>query len=139
MSERRRATYLTVSQAYDLRLACRPLWEAGFSTYLVGSVLHRADYRDVDIRAMLADEHYDAMIGNHPARLRLLNVSMSEWLQARTGLPIDFQYQRRTEANARFPYERHPIGLPDPPIRDTDAIECPTCGLIGDPRLCSHA
>ncbi len=108
---RKRATDLSVSQAFNLNQACRPLWQAGFSVYLVGSCLHRADHRDVDLRAIMADADFDAMTEGNKMRLNLLNVAVSEWLAARTGLPIDFQFQRRTEANAEFDGERHAFGM----------------------------
>jgi hypothetical protein len=51
---------------------------------------------------MLDDKEFDAILGKNKTRLRLLNASISEWLAARTGLNIDFQFQRTTEANAEF-------------------------------------
>lgn len=110
-SPRKRATYLSVTQAFNLHLACRPLWIAGLHVYLVGSCLHRQDYRDVDLRAIMPDEDYDSMFGNSLMLRDLLAVAVSEWLAARTGLPIDFQFQRRADANEDFDGERHAIGM----------------------------
>lgn len=70
------------------------------------------NYRDVDLRCILDDVDYDAMITSNQARLGLLNTAMSEWLEARTGLPIDFQFQRQTEANAEFDGPRNFVGRP---------------------------
>jgi len=42
----------------------------------------------------------------------LLNVAMSEWLEARTGLPIDFQFQQQTAANRDHTGRRNFLGKP---------------------------
>lgn len=109
-TERRRACYLLVSEVFNLNHMCVMLRDAGFSVYLVGSSLMRPDYRDVDVRAILDDAEFDAMF-TAPARLALLNTSVSEWLSARTGLPVDFQFQRQTDANRDYPGERNAMGL----------------------------
>lgn len=56
---------------------------------------------------MLPDEDFDRIFGScqnpgHNPYLSLLTVSISAWLKARTGLPVDFQFQRRTEANKEY-------------------------------------
>ena len=111
---KKRASYLTVQQMFNLQHACRLLTASfGFHTYLVGSAMERPDYRDVDLRCILDDDDYDRFIGTNLTRLRLLNVALSEWIAARSGgLPIDFQFQRNTEANAEFPGRRNFVGLP---------------------------
>lgn len=112
-SERSRATYLTVGQQFNLEHACRMLSAAfGLRTYLVGSALNRPDYRDVDLRCLLADEEYDVVIGTNTHRLKLLKTALSEWLASRTGLLVDFQFQRVSDANAEFEGVRHPFGFP---------------------------
>ena len=100
-SPAKRHGHLSVAEQYNLRLACQALWAAfGINTYQVGSSLTRADYRDVDLRCILDDAEFDAFIGKRfTPKHHLLNVAISEWLAARSGLPIDFQFQRRTEAN----------------------------------------
>ena len=107
-----RASYLTVSQQFNLNLVCKALHGFGFGTYLVGSSLLKADYRDVDLRCILHDDEYDRMFDGEESKLRLklLNTAISEWIAARTGLPIDFQFQRQTEANAEFKGRRHFVG-----------------------------
>ena len=107
---RKRFNYLSVGEAFNLNHACRMLSGGDFSCYQVGSSLARANYRDVDVRAIMQDAEYDAMFKVQDdefgqasrARLKLFNVAISEWLAARTGLPIDFQFQRMTEANKEF-------------------------------------
>jgi hypothetical protein len=72
--------------------------------FLVGSCLARSDYRDVDVRAVLHDEAYDRMFTHHQdvdAFWSLLCEGTSAYLERATGLPIDFQIQRMTDANAK--------------------------------------
>lgn len=78
--------------------------------YLVGSALQRPDYRDVDVRLMLSDDRYDALAATG-VRLSRLNLAVSVWGQKVTGLPIDFQVQRVSDANDEFGGPRDPIGI----------------------------
>ncbi len=68
----------------------------------------RPDWRDVDVRLMMTDEAFAALFPD--ARLEharwefdprwlLMTASISAWLAAQTGLPIDFQFQPMTFAN----------------------------------------
>lgn len=114
----KRANWIGVPAYYNLNLACSVLVEAfGPSVYLVGSSIERRDYRDVDIRCILADDHYDRLfpgLSGNPqvdALWSLMCVSISEWLSARTGLPVDFQIQGQSEANEKHGGPRHMIGL----------------------------
>jgi len=108
-----RATYLTVQQQFNLEHACRLLSASfGMHTYHVGSSLERPDWRDVDLRCILDDADYDVLIGANKTKLKFLNVAISEWLAARSGLPVDFQFQRQTEANAEFKGRRNAVGFP---------------------------
>lgn len=110
---KKRASYLSVSQAYTLNQTCTVLARAfGMRTYQVGSSLERADYRDVDLRCILDDHVFDRMfVSIGSASHHLMNVALSDWLAARTALPIDFQFQRRTEANDEFNGIRNAMGL----------------------------
>lgn len=127
-AEKHYAHYLGVSQYFALNLACRTVWdsfrEAGHvGMYLVGSVLKRRDWRDVDVRMMMEDPAFDRMFGPQPERfsgidlspLMLLNAAVSEWLQHRCGLPVDFQFQRMSKANEEFSskegHTRNAIGI----------------------------
>jgi hypothetical protein len=78
--------------------------------FLVGSALERADFRDVDIRLMLADSAFDAAWTDN-LKVRMTNRAVSTWGRVETGLPIDFQIQRMTEANERYPGERNAMGI----------------------------
>jgi hypothetical protein len=124
---RRGSSYLLLSDFERLEEWCRNVF-ALFSEvpYLVGSATRTEKYRDVDVRLILADDHFDAAWGPHDGddglgdarlRLRLMNRAVSIWGQQETGLPIDFQIQRQTEANAQYPVRpgnvRNPMGLRD--------------------------
>ncbi len=64
----------------------------------------------MDVRLILPDAVFDRWWSD-PVRLRVLNHAVSTWGQRETGMPIDFQVQRQTEANASFPgRERNPMG-----------------------------
>lgn len=97
-----RASYLTVTEQFNLNDACRIVHEAyiddTYGIYHVGSSLLRPTYRDVDLRCIMPDEDFAKMFGKNVARLKLLNTTISEWLARRTGLPIDFQFQGSAEA-----------------------------------------
>lgn len=107
--------YLTTFDLHRLELACVPLWDlarsGGGGVYLVGSAGTRPDYRDVDVRMILTDEHFDALFGHSSALWESYCYAVSCWLRADTGLPVDFQVQRQTEANERFSGSRNPLGM----------------------------
>ncbi len=114
----KRANYIGAPAFYELNQACRVLTDAfGHCIYLVGSSLEKRDYRDVDVRCMLDDEDYARRFPNgggvHDAYWSLIVTSISLWLQKRTGLPIDFQIQQQTAANAEYPGScgRHALGI----------------------------
>lgn len=99
-----RACMLTTSQLADLNTACTPLAEAfGFGTYLVGSALTDPDFRDVDVRLILDDEEFDRRFGDSEFVWGVMCRGIAALLVKMTGLPIDFQIQRQTEANEKFP------------------------------------
>lgn len=113
---KKRANYLTVTEFYRLNAACVPLWRAfpdGLGVYLVGSVLTRSDYRDVDIRVIVEDVEFGGLFpgdGVNSAYWLLVNRSISELLSKMTALDVDFQVQSMTEAN-KDPGERCAIGI----------------------------
>lgn len=113
--EKHRASYLTVSQQFNLNTACRVLRGFAYGTYHVGSSLSTPDYHDVDLRCIMPDEEFDIMFpkdgGDASSRLAFLNTAISEWIAARTGLPIDFQFQRATQANTEFTGPRNAVGI----------------------------
>jgi hypothetical protein len=99
-----RSSYLTPSEMYTLCVAVEPL-DAAFNTtpMLVGSVLTRPDYRDIDVRMVLMNDEYDHLFATeNGGRLHnLMRFTITEWLNNRANLshPIDFDIQRMTEAN----------------------------------------
>lgn len=105
-----RVNYLTVAQNFALETACSILSDAGFEVYLVGSVMERPNFRDVDLRCILDDADFEQRFGCQRMQLRLLNAAISEWVTARTGLPIDFQFQSMTEAN-KYQGRRNAMGI----------------------------
>lgn len=109
MSEKKRVSFLTVSEFFRLDAACASIASAWDEPYLVGSVLTRPDYRDVDLRLMLPDDQFAAMFQNKYALL-LMNTTVSDWLKAMTSLPIDFQFQDHTKANVEHQGMRNPMG-----------------------------
>ena len=121
---RQRAHYLTPSAYYELDLACRPLAEGfGYGVYLVGSSMERPDYRDVDVRLILSDEEFDRIflpgtdaaiqegrLGAGRSFWTIVCLAVSRYLSERSGLPVDFQVQRQTEANQKHDGPRSALG-----------------------------
>lgn len=107
-AEKHRVNFLTVSENAALKLAAEPIHRAfpgSYGIYHVGSSCTRPDYRDVDVRLIIGDETFERHFGagkKSPACLDLwflLCWSISEWMQRRTGLPVDFQIQSMAMAN----------------------------------------
>lgn len=109
-----RATYLSRVQLLALETACVTIYEAlttehdDAMPYLVGTALVKPDFRDVDVRVMVADDRYDRL---DVREWRLLNLTTSAWLTQVTGLPVDFQIQRLSEANAAHSGRRQPLAM----------------------------
>src|SRR5207248_742949 len=100
---RSKGCYLSTLELHELDEACAPFLSAfGAHPYLVGSASHRPDFRDVDVRLILADDEYDALFAGREGLWALLGRLGSTYLRQRTGLPVDFQVQRQTEANEKF-------------------------------------
>ena len=123
----KRANFIGAPEFYNLQCACAILNQAfGYNNYLVGSSMLCRDFRDVDVRCILDDEEFDRLFPDCPkntslnAFWSLTCAAISEWLAKRTGLPIDFQIQRRTEANAENDGPRNCLGLFINPKRDAD-------------------
>ena len=111
-----RATQLLLTDFERLEEWCAKVREVfdGTVPYLVGSAITDPDHRDVDVRLILTDKRYDADFEGKLVKVRLLNHALSVWGQIETGLPIDFQIQRQTEANEAFPKSaRNPMGSRD--------------------------
>lgn len=105
-------SYLSTLKFHELDQACRPIYEA-FNTppYLVGSAGEKGDFHDVDIRLILNDKDFDLLFSGNNKLWAFMCLAIATYLRERTDLPIDFQIQRQTEANARHPKSRNPMGL----------------------------
>lgn len=106
---------LSPRQMFLLDQACQPLRDAfpSYGPYLVGTAVERSSYRDVDVRLILEDEAFDklAEATGMPA-IWFLGLAIGQYLASLTGLPIDFQFQRATEANAIHAEKmRNPLGV----------------------------
>lgn len=103
---------LTTLNLHLLDEACVPVWAAFQNTYLVGTAQTGGEYRDVDVRTILEDEEFDRLFEgeNGPRLWQLICVSVGAQLAQQTGLPIDYQIQRMSEANAKYDGPRNPIG-----------------------------
>lgn len=121
MSAMKRANYIPAPHFFNLNMACTILQKAfcngGGGVYLVGSSLERRDFRDVDVRLMLPDEEFDALFGEKlgayylNAKWAIMSSSISLYLSQHSGLPVDFQFQRTTEANRDYDGKRSALGL----------------------------
>lgn len=114
-----RKSGLTTLELHLLEQACRPVWEAFGSgrvgsTYLVGTAQTGGKYRDVDVRTILPDHEFDALFRvverNGQALWALMCAAIGRMLADQTGLPIDYQIQRMSEANEKYQGERNPLG-----------------------------
>lgn len=94
----------------------RHLWGFfGEIPYQVGTSVLNKTFRDVDIRIILPDDRWDAMgfgpsddVHRNPAWVSIC-LAFSSLGREMTGLPIDFQVQRMTEANRDYPGHRSAI------------------------------
>jgi hypothetical protein len=109
--------------ALKLQQFGREIYDAfGHRPYQVGSSLRalldgEGTWRDVDVRLILPDEEFDAMFGRL-TKPRMSNPRWSAYVLAftargreLTGLPIDFQIDRETEANEEFDGPRSALGI----------------------------
>lgn len=114
-TSKRKVSHLSTAQFASLNNACKPIKEMfGHCPYLVGSSTERADYRDVDVRSIIPDDEWDALFKDRDRFWALFCWAVSEMLSRMTGLPVDYQCQRMTEANAKFgdlgAHPRNPLG-----------------------------
>lgn len=118
---RKKHVYIGAPACFLLELACKPINDAfgHFGCYVVGSVLQRPDWRDVDLRFIMDDAEFDRLFPGtlkngtweFDPRWLLLTTAISRQLSEQTGLPIDFQFQPQTHANERHPGPRNAVGM----------------------------
>lgn len=103
---------LSPRQLFLLDEACKPINEAlSGNLYLVGTATDKQPYRDVDVRLIMIDQDFDALSETLSLNaITFMGFAIGEYLAAKTGLPIDFQIQRMTEANEKHQGIRNPIG-----------------------------
>lgn len=84
--------------------------------YLVGSAMEHRQWRDVDVRLMLADEDYEKHGFGNPSDAMLnpkwaaLIMAFSALGRHMTGLPIDFQIDQMSYANKQHKGMRSALG-----------------------------
>ena len=101
-----RAVWLTTYDLHRLDLAVSPLRRLCPHIYLVGTVIDSSDWRDVDVRMIMDDDEFDITFANS-LLWEAFCLTTTAWLRIQTGLPIDFQVQRMTEANEKHPGKRN--------------------------------
>jgi hypothetical protein len=119
--------YIGAPACYALEMACQQV-AAAFKDeenfgglYVVGSVLERPDWRDVDVRFIMADEQFSREFPSagkisegrweFDPKWLLLTTTISAFLSSASGLPVDFQFQPQSHANERHRGLRNAIGL----------------------------
>ena len=107
-----RATQLTPAEFRLLDDWARNVRELfnGEVPYLVGSVLDRRDFRDIDVRLMLDPGPYATLDALFDVKRLGAVVSIWGW-RVTGGMNIDFQIQESDAANREFPGVRHALGL----------------------------
>jgi hypothetical protein len=112
-----RKSFLTTAEFALLNDACVPVTAAfGGPPYLVGSVNETPEYRDVDLRVILDDDEFDHLFDGKILLWSLVCQAIGHYLRNVTGLPIDFQIQRMSQANVKFPDgPRNPMGFSSRP------------------------
>lgn len=83
---------------HAMMIVCRAFEEQAWQ---VGSSTKGTDYRDVDVRIIMDDAKFNALFGDWNATTwqpfwSLVCTSISVYLRQVTGLPVDFQIQRRS-------------------------------------------
>ena len=112
--EKLRADYLPPQSLFGLHHAAHEVMKSydSLGVYLVGSCLRGKNYRDVDVRCIMRDADFEAAFpkdeNGHRPRWMLTCLSISAWFRQVTGLPVDFQFQKQTLANERYPSRQHP-------------------------------
>lgn len=102
-----------LESAYSVAVSLHPatVIPPDWHTYLVGTAQTGGDYRDVDVRTILRDDEFDAVFGARPDLWEAWCFTTCAWLKAATGLPVDYQVQRMTEANEKHHGGgRNPLG-----------------------------
>jgi len=120
--KQQKASYVGAPAIFFLELACSHLNRAfgGYGCFMCGSSMERADWRDVDVRMILSDEDFKALfpaveniespLWEFDSRWLVMTTAISGWLREQTKLPVDFQFQPQTFANAHHSKPRSALG-----------------------------
>lgn len=130
---RRKASHVGAPAIFLLERECQSINVAfrGFGCFLVGSSTERPDWRDVDVRFIMADDEFAILFPDagttaasweHDPRWLLMTAALSGHLSRVTGLPIDFQFQPQTFANERHKGPRHALGMVYAARRDEEGL-----------------
>jgi hypothetical protein len=113
-----RSCWIGAPEVFALDQVCSLISQAFDETcYLVGSATEKREFRDVDVRMIMGDDKWTQLFGSqdhgqHIAFWSLLCTSISEYMQKRTGLKVDFQIQKRKAVTAAdWEKIRSPLGL----------------------------
>lgn len=122
--KRKKTSYVGAPAIFTLEYACQQINQAYAycdlaHIYMVGSALERPDWRDVDLRMIMSDADFQREFPDAHGeggwemdpKWILLTASISGYLTKLTGLPIDFQFQPQTHANARHKGRRNAMGM----------------------------
>lgn len=121
--KRKKFCHVGAPAIFALEEECKKIGDAfgGFGCYLVGSVLERPDWRDVDVRFIMKDSDFEKLFPKvdlanggsweFDPRWTLMTIAISERLSKVTGLPIDFQFQPQTHANRVHKGPRNAMGM----------------------------
>jgi hypothetical protein len=97
MSETPRVCYVPHPKLFALRMGTSMIEQIMDEfCYMVGSCMERPDYRDVDVRMIVADLRYNFI---PEKELKLIEQIVSMWLTKISDLPVDFQIQSQSESN----------------------------------------
>lgn len=115
---RTRAHYLPADSLFGLHGTAEQVMQAypdSLGVYLVGSCITSKDYRDVDVRCIMRDDDFEREFPKQDGkdtrpRFMLACLAMSSWFRHVTGLPVDFQFQKQSVANAKHKGERQGLG-----------------------------
>ena len=95
----------------------REAWPEATAVH-VGSSAVSKQWRDVDIRLIMPDEQFNDLFpgynGHHQndTKWALLSAAIAELGRKLTGFPVDFQFQRRSDASHRYGRKfREPLDL----------------------------
>lgn len=126
----------------------------GETAYVVGSSTESKQWRDVDVRMIFDDDDWMRWIGRIEVGHRMiapwhvLCTALSVWGREFTGLPIDFQFQRRDEVtDTDWAKIREPLGLgfygihvytKEDRERDPDYVALTAASALVERLACAH-